>query len=409
MKPSNNKYFLQELQGFTSNIPINSPSRYSYRGHQKDKTFTNSPVENKVYKRIFENQFAQTNAFKPTQRSQKEILYIAPRESALNQQSFRKPRFKDPILQSPNEVTTRRSTKFKTDSKIMLDDFIKSTGFNSKKQSSSTKQTNLIKQESELLKENVSCCKEYACKENANLQYRDYMEDTYRVVDRFNGDSKLMLLILFDGHGGADVSNFLREKFPEFLAKFPLNDIGTALNNTYLEVNKHLRKLGFNFCGATGTTAIIRRDEFTDVRELYLANVGDSRAVLVKKNGFARRLTYDHKATDLKEANRIRKEGGDIVYGRVNDQLALTRAFGDFLFINSGVNAIPYLSRTELTATDYLLIIASDGIWDVIEDEEIAKVVRLQKDANSIATDLVQTALKRGSEDNISCIVAILN
>lgn len=100
---------------------------------------------------------------------------------------------------------------------------------------------------------------------------------------------------------------------------------------------------------------------------LYVANVGDTRAVLCK-NGQAERLSKDHKATDPQEIERVKAEGGSIMDNRVAGGLAITRALGDHAFKNFGVTSQPYTVRHVLRPFDKFLVIASDGVWDTVSD-----------------------------------------
>ena len=94
--------------------------------------------------------------------------------------------------------------------------------------------------------------------------------------------------------------------------------------------------LDSDHCGSTSCTAIVRREINHNV--LYVANIGDTRAVL-SKNGQAERLSKDHKASDPQEVDRIRSAGGKIMDGRVAGGLAITRAFGDFAYKSFGVTS----------------------------------------------------------------------
>ena len=87
-------------------------------------------------------------------------------------------------------------------------------------------------------------------------------------------------------------------------------------------------------CGSTACVAVVRRAIKHNV--IYVANVGDTRAVL-SKNGQAERLSKDHKATDPQEIERVKAEGGSIMDNRVAGGLAITRALGDHAFKNFGV------------------------------------------------------------------------
>lgn len=97
------------------------------------------------------------------------------------------------------------------------------------------------------------------------------------------------------------------------------------------------------------------------VRMLYVANVGDSRAVICR-NGKAVRLTYDHKGGDEHEGRRIAKCGGMILNYRVNGVLAVTRALGDS-YMKDLVTGRPYTTETMVDPeTDEFLILACDGV-----------------------------------------------
>ena len=132
-----------------------------------------------------------------------------------------------------------------------------------------------------------------------------------------------------------------------------------------LQLDNELRLLDSDVTGSTACLAIVRQ-EFGH-RILYIANVGDTRAVL-SKNGVAERMSQDHKATDEAEINRIKNGGGIVMENRVAGSLAVTRAFGDHALKNDGVTAKPYINKHVLRPFDKFLVIASDGVWDVLTD-----------------------------------------
>ncbi len=97
--------------------------------------------------------------------------------------------------------------------------------------------------------------------------------------------------------------------------------------------------------------------------------MGDTRAVLITGPSTFERLSYDHKASDKAEADRVRRDGGVILDDRVAGSLAITRAFGDHFLKRDGVIARPSIKRHNLRNTDKILVIGSDGIWDALDDE----------------------------------------
>ncbi|TRM69780.1 phosphatase 2C-like domain-containing protein [Schizophyllum amplum] len=108
-------------------------------------------------------------------------------------------------------------------------------------------------------------------------------------------------------------------------------------------------------------------------RVLYSANAGDARGVLCRGDR-AVRLTYDHKGSDKMEAQRIMDAGGFVMSGRVNGVLAVTRSLGDSSMKEFVVGA-PYTTETELSDDDQFLIMACDGLWDVVSDQLAVDIV----------------------------------
>eukprot|EP00873_Tetraselmis_striata_P000418 jgi/Tetstr1/420682/TSEL_011768.t1 len=192
--------------------------------------------------------------------------------------------------------------------------------------------------------------------------------------------------------------------------------------------------------GSTATCVLARKDR------VIVANVGDSRAVL-SRNGRAIDLSTEHRAYGKGkivklETARIESVGGWVKGGRVCDMLAVTRAFGDAEFkgdenraqmLQDGIRdgywsqefadsvkwsgdpvvATPDVSQIEITEEDEFMIIASDGLWDVYTSAEAISFVRREyrsnKKAQDIADELVARALSRRTQDNVVCIIVILN
>ena len=100
---------------------------------------------------------------------------------------------------------------------------------------------------------------------------------------------------------------------------------------------------------------------------MYVANVGDTRAVL-SKSGQAERMSVDDKCDNIDEQIRIKQSNGLIVMNRVGGVLAVTRAFGDHSLKDSGLIAIPHIVKYTLKPFDKFLVIASDGVWDELSD-----------------------------------------
>jgi serine/threonine protein phosphatase PrpC len=175
-------------------------------------------------------------------------------------------------------------------------------------------------------------------------------------------------------------------------------------------------------------------------RKIFIANVGDSRAIIARSypgNGetvAAEALTNDHKPDVKDEAAVILANNGRIdsyrdangnplgplrVWLKTEDipGLAMTRSFGDQVAARVGVNAVPELGELELTKDDKFIVLASDGIWEFLKNTDVARIIHpfyLKKNAEGAAESLVREAFKRWKKeedviDDITCIVIFLD
>jgi len=255
----------------------------------------------------------------------------------------------------------------------------------------------------------ASNVKEYSYREDQNLKSRPYMEDMPKIIDQFENNTS-SFFSLYDGHGGSDPVKYCKERMPEiFKNSVMLNgsNVEKAFTFAFQKLDDELKFTDAENLGTTATVCYIKNE--TDIvvglkRIIYTANVGDTRCVLLSNNSYER-LSFDHKATEPSETNRIKLAGGMVLNGRAGGQLALSRALGDHSLKKYGVSAVPYVSKHVIEYSDRFVIIASDGVWDVISEDEALKMSSCVSDADDFADLIVKTALNKGSRDNISVIV----
>lgn len=227
---------------------------------------------------------------------------------------------------------------------------------------------------------------------------------------------------IYDGHGGKFVSKFLSDNLPDlFIAKkvvYPL-DI-TYVNKMYDKVQSILftkYEKDATACGSTCLVVCHFKENGQDF--INVMNTGDSRCVMCRNNiGIA--LTRDHKPDWPDETNRITKLGGTIrkdgcVY-RIND-LSVSRAFGD-KESRKYILHRPDLYKYTITNKDKFIIIACDGLWDVLSCQDAVNFVlkncydydmkRINQDSN-IARKLAELAIAMDSGDNVTCIVVFFS
>jgi len=276
--------------------------------------------------------------------------------------------------------------------------------------------------QSALYIKDASSVKEFSYKEDPNYRYRGAMEDMSKCIDKYLNNADLGLFTLFDGHGGAEIAQYVKNRLPELFAKIlsPLNnkfetedlnyDIENCINILFSKLDDEIKLTSESeYMGSTAVMVLVCKEKdyispLTSRKVIYCANVGDSRCVLVSNFG-VKRMSYDHKASDIQEINRVNSSGGLIFNGRVFGQLIITRAFGDHSLKRYGVIATPHISKHFVSEKDKYLVLASDGVWDVIMDEELLKLSQTVLNADEFSKLIIKTALLRGTQDNISCIV----
>jgi len=275
-------------------------------------------------------------------------------------------------------------------------------------------------------------------------------QDCLIVWEEFGFQDDMIFCGIFDGHGpwGHLVSKRVRESMPasvlcnwqETLALLSLDldfDIERDTNlccfdvwkqsflKTYAAIDQELKHHPGIDSFLSGTTAltIVKQGE-----QLAVANVGDSRAVLatISEDGslVPLQLTIDFKPNLPQEAERIRSSKGQVfclhdepgVYRVWSPHgeaagLAISRAFGDYFMKDFGLISVPDVRQRYITSRDQFVILATDGVWDVISNEEAVNIVSSTAEKEKSARRLVECAAsawkskKRGlAMDDISAI-----
>lgn len=165
--------------------------------------------------------------------------------------------------------------------------------------------------------------------------------------------------------------------------------------------------------GSTAVCCLVQSDPVAlQPARLLVANVGDSRCAVVRSDGSALALSDDHKPNRPDERERVVASGGQVVFAgcwRVQGDLAVSRAFGDVHLKRYGVSAEPEITSYSLLPSDAFVVLASDGLWDVIDELACARVVLASAgDTVQAANALCELALASGSMDNVTALVVDL-
>lgn len=264
--------------------------------------------------------------------------------------------------------------------------------------------------------------------------------------DRYVLDEPLDELGVFfsvmDGHGGTQVADYaakmlhknvlhqMRQKQVQPASRD--EKIKGAIKEAFSQTDKEILSLAerkkFELVGSTCVSAILHGNpKLGTALRLVIANLGDSRAVLCRA-GQAVAVSDDHKPSRTDEKKRIERVGGLVLHVRGTwrvatstnpnsmskaarreyQGLAMTRSFGDLHFKKpiSLTIAEPEVQVIQVSEKDLFLVLATDGIFDVLSNQEVIELAgKHWNDAEEAAKNVVRTALKRGSEDNSTVLV----
>ncbi|KAJ4969787.1 hypothetical protein NE237_002886 [Protea cynaroides] len=236
---------------------------------------------------------------------------------------------------------------------------------------------------------------------------REAMEDQYSAVFDLQGDPKQAFFGVFDGHGGAKAAEFAAKNLDKHildeLTRREGNEIEDAVKNAYLTTDSEFLKEDLRG-GTCCVTALITKGD------LVVSNAGDCRAVL-SRGGIAEALTSDHRPSRVDEKERIEALGGfvDRHHGvwRLQGSLAVSRGIGD-RSLKQWVIAEPETNILKIRPECEFLILASDGLWDKVENQEAVDMIRPlctgtdKPELMSACRKLAELSVMRGSADDIS-------
>jgi serine/threonine protein phosphatase PrpC len=272
--------------------------------------------------------------------------------------------------------------------------------------------------------------------------------------DRFFVATGGKFVAVFDGHGGAGVSEFLKEHLYENVCHYlelkhgqegdesvnkfipSVSSQAGALRAAFEKVESDIiADNALKYQGSTAVAVVVHEGE-DGHRTIMSANVGDSRAIMSRK-GKAVDLTRDHKPSDERERQRILAMGEEIEWDNFSKvhrvrSLSLSRAIGD-RYAKPAVSAeveIRHFSVAE--EGDNFVLLASDGLWDVMTSQEVVNFVQERLDGDfaheqsqsrdrdesededlylrdNMAKFVAREAIRRGSGDNVCVVLVFLN
>ncbi|XP_048362387.1 integrin-linked kinase-associated serine/threonine phosphatase 2C [Sphaerodactylus townsendi] len=272
---------------------------------------------------------------------------------------------------------------------------------------------------------------------------REEMQDAHVILNDITEECsplpapiiRVSYFAVFDGHGGVRASKYAAQNLHQnLIRKFPKGEIPSVektIRRCLLDTFKHtdeefLRQASSQKPawkdGSTATCVLVIDNT------LYIANLGDSRAILCRYNEESQKyaalsLSKEHNPTHYDERMRIQKAGGNVREGRVLGVLEVSRSIGDGQYKRFGVISVPDIKRCQLTPNDRFILLACDGLFKVFSPEEAVNFIIscLEIKDNTILTGeakstldakyeaacnrLANKAVQRGSADNVTVVV----
>ena len=278
--------------------------------------------------------------------------------------------------------------------------------------------------------------------------YLNYIEiDNY--ISKKNKSLDSMLSSLYNKSENSSVKDIHIIKY--FYDKFQINPAEFSfIKNKFSEISKNLKESFYKIDNdllkskqsfdteKSGSTVCVG---ILNSKNLILANIGDSRAILCSynKSWKSSQLTKDHKPKDKSEYKRIIASGGTVsrminvekneeeigpyrVWDKTQDKgpgLAMSRSIGDGQAKNLGVLAEPDIFEYTLNEGDKFIVCASDGIWEYLSNDDVMNIIKDIYENEGKAEDACDLLVKKASEewkkennktmDDISCAILFLN
>jgi len=242
---------------------------------------------------------------------------------------------------------------------------------------------------------------------------RSSMEDEVLLEEKviLKDKSAYSFLAVFDGHGGRNAAIYTRDH----LLKNIVSEIESgkaqqeSLTKSFIKTDEDFLATKVDTSGTTACTVLIEHS----TKKFWCANAGDSRALLFRANTVVKALSRDHKADRPDEVDRIKKAGGFIIQKRVMGELGISRAIGDADLKTKNHKLVipdPEFINDSILKDDVFMVIACDGLYDVMNNEEICKYLAdelathndCQKATDSIVTYAIE---KLRTKDNVSCVL----
>ncbi|XP_067092723.1 protein phosphatase 1B [Osmerus mordax] len=274
--------------------------------------------------------------------------------------------------------------------------------------------------------------------------WRVEMEDAHTAVLGLpHGLPDWSFFAVYDGHAGSRVANYCSKHLLEHIISASLNPPAAASPSTaptpeaglsgpaptveavkagiragFLKIDEHMRSFSDlrNGMDRSGSTAV---GVLVSPAHIFFVNCGDSRGVLYR-NSHVCFSTLDHKPCNPREKERIQNAGGSVMIQRVNGSLAVSRALGDYDYkcvegkgpTEQLVSPEPEVFEIARAPEDQFVVLACDGIWDVMSNEELCDFVRsrleVSDDLERVCNEVVDTCLHKGSRDNMSVVLVCM-
>ncbi|KAF1832424.1 PP2C-domain-containing protein [Decorospora gaudefroyi] len=263
-----------------------------------------------------------------------------------------------------------------------------------------------------------------------SLGRNEHISTMDMVVPRFRSHDDEQLLGLFDAQplagGGSKIAKYLYDHFKNRFANElerlrPQETPSDALRRTYLGLNKELATAASQvldknaFTAATQprnavpelgdddlTSGSVATVLFLKEMELYISNVGDAQALLIRSEGGHKILTRKHDPAEPSERSRIREAGGFVSrQGKLNDVLEVSRAFG-YVQMSPSVIASPHILNLTLGDTDEMVLVASRELWEYLTPDFAVDVARSERNDLMVAAQkLRDLAIAFGATNKI--------